>query len=135
MSESDDEPGVSRIRASYEEAPDGPGLALSRAFGDFFVKDFGLISEPDVIQRTITTRDRFVILASDGVCAIPSHYFFSFSVSSTGLKTTLRASLLVRVSLGSPELSWGGAHGHGQIQFNKDGGWPHYNKKKNVFYV
>jgi len=65
--ESDDEPGVSRIRALIDEIPEGPGLALSRAFGDFCVKDFGLISEPDVIQRTLTTRDRFVILATDGV--------------------------------------------------------------------
>ncbi|KVH91694.1 hypothetical protein Ccrd_006279 [Cynara cardunculus var. scolymus] len=70
--EADDEPGVSRIRAPHEESPDGPGLALSRAFGDFFVKDFGLISEPDVIQRTVTTRDRFVILATDGAVEIVS---------------------------------------------------------------
>lgn len=67
MCEAEDEPGVSRIRAPIDEAPDGPGLALSRAFGDFFVKDFGLISEPDVIQTTVTARDRFVILATDGV--------------------------------------------------------------------
>ncbi|XP_024996258.1 probable protein phosphatase 2C 34 [Cynara cardunculus var. scolymus] len=71
--EADDEPGVSRIRAPHEESPDGPGLALSRAFGDFFVKDFGLISEPDVIQRTVTTRDRFVILATDGVWDVVSN--------------------------------------------------------------
>ncbi|KAJ0522413.1 putative PPM-type phosphatase domain, AP-4 complex accessory subunit Tepsin [Helianthus annuus] len=64
---SDDKPGVSRIRASIDETPEGPGLALSRAFGDFFVKDFGLISEPDVMQRTLTTRDRLVILATDRV--------------------------------------------------------------------
>ncbi|XP_071730578.1 probable protein phosphatase 2C 34 [Rutidosis leptorrhynchoides] len=71
--ESDDEPGVSRIRATNDELPEGPGLALSRAFGDFFVKDFGLISEPDVIQRTITTKDRFVILATDGVWDVVSN--------------------------------------------------------------
>lgn len=72
---SDDEPGVSRIRASSEdeETPEGPGLALSRAFGDFFVKDFGLISEPDVIQTTVTTRDRFLILATDGVWDVVSN--------------------------------------------------------------
>ncbi|MFS8034902.1 putative PPM-type phosphatase domain, protein phosphatase 2C family [Helianthus anomalus] len=34
--ESDDEPGVSRIRASIDETPEGPGLALSRDFRDFF---------------------------------------------------------------------------------------------------
>ncbi|KAF5786700.1 putative protein-serine/threonine phosphatase [Helianthus annuus] len=65
--EQDDEPGMSRIRASIDETPEGPGLVISRAFSDFFVKDFGLISEPDVIQRTLTTRNRLVILATDGV--------------------------------------------------------------------
>ncbi|MFS7954472.1 putative PPM-type phosphatase domain, protein phosphatase 2C family [Helianthus anomalus] len=34
--ESDYEPGVSRIRASIGETPEGPGLTLSRAFRDFF---------------------------------------------------------------------------------------------------
>lgn len=60
-----DEPGVFRVWM-----PNGktPGLALSRAFGDHCVKDFGLISEPDVTQRNITSRDQFVILATDGVC-------------------------------------------------------------------
>ncbi|XP_076951220.1 putative protein phosphatase 2C 34 [Bidens hawaiensis] len=71
--EAEDEPGVSRIRAPIDEAPDGPGLALSRAFGDFFVKDFGLISEPDVIQTTVTARDRFVILATDGIWDVVSN--------------------------------------------------------------
>lgn len=83
VSELDDEPGVSRIRASNEELPEGPGLALSRAFGDFFVKDFGLISEPDVIQRTITTRDHFVILATDGVWDVVSNEKAVEIVSST----------------------------------------------------
>ncbi|KAK1419236.1 hypothetical protein QVD17_28399 [Tagetes erecta] len=71
--ESYDEPGVCRIHASNDETPEGPGLALSRAFGDFFVKDSGLISEPDVIQTTITARDRFVILATDGVWDVVSN--------------------------------------------------------------
>lgn len=44
-----------------------PGLAVSRAFGDYCVKDFGLISVPDVSQRYITSTDHFVILATDGV--------------------------------------------------------------------
>ena len=40
---------------------------MSRAFGDYCVKDFGLISVPEVTQRNITNRDQFVILATDGV--------------------------------------------------------------------
>lgn len=52
------------------ETPGGPGLALSRAFGDYFIKDFGLISEPEVTQRNINRDDQFIILATDGVCVI-----------------------------------------------------------------
>ncbi|XP_042427092.1 probable protein phosphatase 2C 34 isoform X1 [Zingiber officinale] len=59
-----DEPGVHRVWLPTEEAP---GLAMSRAFGDYCVKDFGVISEPQVTQRIITNKDRFVVLATDGV--------------------------------------------------------------------
>jgi len=61
----EDEPGVYRVWM-----PNGkpPGLAISRALGDHCMKDFGLISVPDVTQTKITSRDQFVILATDGVC-------------------------------------------------------------------
>ncbi|URD77795.1 phosphatase 2C [Musa troglodytarum] len=61
-----DEPGVHRVWLPNEEAP---GLAMSRAFGDYCIKDFGLISVPEVSQRSITSRDQFVVLATDGVTA------------------------------------------------------------------
>lgn len=60
----DDEPGVHRVWLPDDESP---GLAMSRAFGDYCVKGFGLISEPEVTQRSITRRDQFIILATDGV--------------------------------------------------------------------
>lgn len=60
-----DEPGVHRVWLPDEESP---GLAMSRAFGDYCVKDFGLISVPEVTQRHITGKDQFVVLATDGVC-------------------------------------------------------------------
>ncbi|PIA61256.1 hypothetical protein AQUCO_00300649v1 [Aquilegia coerulea] len=60
-----DEPGVHRVWL-----PDGetPGLAMSRAFGDYCVKDYGLISVPEVTERNISSKDQFVVLATDGVC-------------------------------------------------------------------
>ncbi|XP_002516975.2 probable protein phosphatase 2C 34 isoform X2 [Ricinus communis] len=75
-----DEPGVYRVWM-----PDGkrPGLALSRAFGDYCVKDFGLISIPDVTQRSITSRDQFVILATDGLWDVISNQEAVQIVSST----------------------------------------------------
>ncbi|KAF8392646.1 hypothetical protein HHK36_022995 [Tetracentron sinense] len=65
-----DEPGVHRVWL-----PDGetPGLAMSRAFGDYCIKDFGLISVPEVTQRNITSRDQFVVMATDGVWDVISN--------------------------------------------------------------
>ncbi|KAK1697202.1 hypothetical protein QYE76_013899 [Lolium multiflorum] len=65
-----DEPGVHRVWLPDQEAP---GLAMSRAFGDYCVKDYGVISTPEVTQRRITTRDQFVILATDGVWDVISN--------------------------------------------------------------
>lgn len=59
-----DEPGVYRV---WLPNKDTPGLAMSRAFGDYRVKNFGLISVPEVTQRVVTDRDQFIVLATDGV--------------------------------------------------------------------
>nr|BAK07762.1 predicted protein [Hordeum vulgare subsp. vulgare] len=65
-----DEPGVHRVWLPDREAP---GLAMSRAFGDYCVKDCGVISAPEVTQRRVTARDQFVILATDGVWDVLSN--------------------------------------------------------------
>lgn len=75
-----DEPGVHRVWLPHEESP---GLAMSRAFGDYCVKDFGLISVPEVTQRNITSRDQFVVLATDGVWDVVSNQEAVQIVSST----------------------------------------------------
>ncbi|XP_077215449.1 putative protein phosphatase 2C 66 isoform X1 [Tasmannia lanceolata] len=59
-----DEPEVARV---WLPNNDSPGLAMARAFGDFCLKDFGLISFPDICYRHLTGRDEFVVLATDGV--------------------------------------------------------------------
>ncbi|KAL5538481.1 hypothetical protein UlMin_044635 [Ulmus minor] len=66
----EDEPGVYRVWMPNGKSP---GLAVSRAFGDHCVKEFGLISVPDVTQRNITSKDKFVILATDGVWDVISN--------------------------------------------------------------
>ncbi|KAF7103815.1 hypothetical protein CFC21_104758 [Triticum aestivum] len=58
-----DNPGVHRVWVPHREAP---GLAMSRAFGDYCVKDYGVILVPEVTWRRITAQDQFVILATDG---------------------------------------------------------------------
>jgi len=65
-----DEPGVYRV---WQPSRDSPGLAMSRAFGDYSVKDHGVISAPEVTQRKIGSRDQFVILATDGVWDVLSN--------------------------------------------------------------
>lgn len=76
----EDEPGVHRLWLPDEESP---GLAMSRAFGDYCVKGHGLISEPQVTQRHITSRDQFVVLATDGVWDVVSNQEAIEMVSST----------------------------------------------------
>uniref|UniRef100_A0A2P2KST3 Phosphatase 2C family protein n=1 Tax=Rhizophora mucronata TaxID=61149 RepID=A0A2P2KST3_RHIMU len=61
-----DEPEVARV---WLPNSDSPGLAMARAFGDFCLKDFGLISLPDMSYRRLTEKDEFVVLATDGVGA------------------------------------------------------------------
>ena len=59
-----DEPEVARV---WLPNNDSPGLAMARAFGDFCLKDFGLISVPEVSCRRLTDKDEFVVLATYGV--------------------------------------------------------------------
>lgn len=63
----EDEPEVSRVWLPYDNAP---GLAMARAFGDFCLKDYGVISIPEFSHRLLTDRDQFIVLASDGVKAL-----------------------------------------------------------------
>lgn len=53
---------------------DCPGLAMSRAFGDFCLKDYGLSSVPDLSYRKLTKQDEFVVSATDGVSIFSLEY-------------------------------------------------------------
>uniref|UniRef100_J3LWT3 protein-serine/threonine phosphatase n=2 Tax=Oryza brachyantha TaxID=4533 RepID=J3LWT3_ORYBR len=65
-----DEPDVARVWLPKYNVP---GLAMARAFGDFCLKDYGLISMPDVSYHRITEKDEFVVLATDGVWDVLSN--------------------------------------------------------------
>ncbi|KAF8388539.1 hypothetical protein HHK36_027214 [Tetracentron sinense] len=65
-----DEPEVARV---WLPNNDSPGLAMARAFGDFCLKDFGLISVPEISHRCLTEKDEFVVLATDGVWDVLSN--------------------------------------------------------------
>ncbi|XP_010522631.1 PREDICTED: probable protein phosphatase 2C 52 [Tarenaya hassleriana] len=65
-----DEPEVPRVWLPFDDAP---GLAMARAFGDFCLKEYGVISIPEFSHRVLTDRDQFIVLASDGVWDVLSN--------------------------------------------------------------
>lgn len=73
-----DEPEVSRV---WLPNNDSPGLAMARAFGDFCLKDFGLISVPEITYRHITEKDKFVVLATDGVTKAHTNSYSRYQMS------------------------------------------------------
>ncbi|MCL7047037.1 hypothetical protein MKW94_003018 [Papaver nudicaule] len=64
------EPDVSRVWMPNNNAP---GLAMARAFGDFCLKKYGVISVPDVSYRRLTEKDEFLVLATDGIWDVLSN--------------------------------------------------------------
>ena len=56
--------GPLRIYIKHEE---GPGLAMSRSFGDVLGTIIGLIAEPEVTEYIIKKEDKVIIIASDGL--------------------------------------------------------------------
>ncbi|KAH6783849.1 Protein phosphatase 2C family protein [Perilla frutescens var. hirtella] len=65
-----EEPHIQRVWLPYD---DSPGLAMSRAFGDFVLKNNGIICIPDVTYHRLTPDDTFLVLASDGVWDVLSN--------------------------------------------------------------
>ncbi|KAL3508289.1 hypothetical protein ACH5RR_027690 [Cinchona calisaya] len=86
-----DEPEVARV---WLPNSDSPGLAMARAFGDFCLKDFGLISVPDVYYRQITENDEFVVLATDGVWDVLSNKEVVDVVASAPSRATAGRALV-----------------------------------------
>ncbi|KAF5471483.1 hypothetical protein F2P56_008271 [Juglans regia] len=85
------QPDVYRIWMPDEDCP---GLAMSRAFGDFCLKDCGLISVPEVSYRNLTIKDEFVVLATDGVWDVLTNDEV-IKIVSSAKKPSMAAKLLV----------------------------------------
>ncbi|KAG8099646.1 hypothetical protein GUJ93_ZPchr0013g36654 [Zizania palustris] len=86
-----DEPEVPRVWLPYDDAP---GLAMARAFGDFCLKDYGVISVPEFFHLSLTETDQFVILASDGVWDVLSNQEAVDIVSSSPTRSKAAKSLV-----------------------------------------
>ncbi|XP_021749774.1 probable protein phosphatase 2C 72 [Chenopodium quinoa] len=66
----ENEAHITRI---WQPEEDIPGLAMSRAFGDFNMKSYGLIAIPEVFHHRLNSEDHFLVLASDGVWDVLSN--------------------------------------------------------------
>ncbi|KAL6653432.1 hypothetical protein ACP70R_009010 [Stipagrostis hirtigluma subsp. patula] len=77
----DDEPDVPRLWLPDQDAP---GLAMARAFGDFCLKNHGLICTPEVYYRKLSEKDDFLVLATDGIWDVLSNKEVVKIVSSVG---------------------------------------------------
>ncbi|URE15795.1 protein phosphatase 2C 12 [Musa troglodytarum] len=66
------EPHIQRVWLPDEDLP---GLAMARALGDFQLKNHGVISVPQVSHRRVTSRDLFIVLATDGVSSLITVFF------------------------------------------------------------
>uniref|UniRef100_A0A0D6QXW8 PPM-type phosphatase domain-containing protein n=1 Tax=Araucaria cunninghamii TaxID=56994 RepID=A0A0D6QXW8_ARACU len=86
-----DEPDVARVWLPHD---DSPGLAMARAFGDFCLKDFGLIAVPEISYRRLTEKDEFIVLATDGVWDVLSNKEVVDIVASAPTRTTAARSLV-----------------------------------------
>lgn len=51
----------------YSKNDEGPGLAVSRSFGDLFGHTVGISNSPEVSYKMLDEKDMFVVIASDGV--------------------------------------------------------------------
>lgn len=86
-----EEPNVHRV---WLPDQDCPGLAMARAFGDFCLKDYGVISTPEVTYRRLTDHDEFVVLASDGIWDVLSNSDVVKIVASAR-KRSMAAKMLI----------------------------------------
>lgn len=51
----------------YSKKGEWPGLAMSRSLGDQVAKKLGVVAEPEICEVSLSPRDKFVLIASDGV--------------------------------------------------------------------
>nr|XP_004237585.1 probable protein phosphatase 2C 33 [Solanum lycopersicum] len=86
-----DEPEVARV---WLPNSDSPGLAMARAFGDFCLKDFGLISVPEISYRRLTGKDEFIVLATDGIWDVLTNDEVVKIVASASSRSSAARSLV-----------------------------------------
>ncbi|KAL1212698.1 putative protein phosphatase 2C 72 [Cardamine amara subsp. amara] len=89
------EPGSKRV---WLPNHDVPGLAMSRAFGDFKLKDYGVIAVPEISHHRITSKDQFIVLATDGVWDMLSNDEVVSLIWSSEKKEAMAAKLVAEAA-------------------------------------
>lgn len=51
----------------FSKNDDGPGLAVSRSFGDLFAHTIGVSNIPEVSYKNLEKQDMFIVIGSDGL--------------------------------------------------------------------
>ena len=46
---------------------EGPGLAMSRSFGDEIGHEIGIVADPEILEHFFEKEDKFIVLGSDGI--------------------------------------------------------------------
>lgn len=59
--------GISGPPRVYPKNEDGPGLCVSRSFGDVLLHSFGVSEEPELSFKDIENDDKFIVIGSDGL--------------------------------------------------------------------
>lgn len=86
-----DEPEVPRVWLPFD---DSPGLAMARAFGDFCLKDYGVIAVPELSYRLLTDKDQFIVLATDGIWDVLSNEEVVHVIASAPTRATAARALV-----------------------------------------
>lgn len=74
---------------------DVPGLAMSRSLGDAVAHTAGVISEPEFTERELDPKDKFIILATDGLWEfVTNEECIDMAVASENLSSSV--DILVR---------------------------------------
>ena len=55
------------MRVWSKKDPEVPGLAVSRSFGDLYLHEAGVSSDPEINILELGKNDKFMIIASDGL--------------------------------------------------------------------
>jgi hypothetical protein len=63
----------SGVHFVWQPSQESSVFAMSRTFDDYYIKDYGFISAPEMTPRRTDSNDQFVILTTVGVAFVPAY--------------------------------------------------------------